>query len=137
MATLVFDIETAALPLAQFDGAQQEYLFREAEKLADEIARAARREETAKFMSLWPFTAQVVCVAMLNAETQRGQVQFLAEDFEDDAGEAGPVEFKGTSSDAVNKFRDNMSGNVKSKAIYKKPAPETKSSDAKAAEKKE
>ena len=44
-------------------------------------------------MSLWPFTSQVVCIAMLNAETQRGQVQFLAEDFEEDAGEAGPVEF--------------------------------------------
>jgi len=42
-------------------------------------------------MSLWPFTSQVVCIAMLNAETGRGQVQFLAEDFEDDAGEAGPA----------------------------------------------
>ncbi|MGA3265901.1 MAG: ribonuclease H-like domain-containing protein [Verrucomicrobiota bacterium] len=93
MATLIFDIETAALPPGQFDDAQQEYLFREAEKLADETARAARREEIAKCMSLWPFTSQVVCIAMLNAETQRGQVQFLAEDSEDDAGEGGPVEF--------------------------------------------
>jgi len=93
MATLVFDIETSALPLEQFDEAQREYLFREAEKLTDETARTAKREEIAKFMSLWPFTSQVVCIAMLNAETQRGQVQFLAEDFEDDAVEAGPVEF--------------------------------------------
>jgi hypothetical protein len=93
MATIVFDIETSALPLEQFDQAQQEYLFREAEKLADETARTTKREEIARFMSLWPFTAQVVCIAMLNAETLRGQVQFLAEDFEDDAGEAGPVEF--------------------------------------------
>jgi hypothetical protein len=29
MAKLVFDIETTALPLEQFDEAQQEYLFRE------------------------------------------------------------------------------------------------------------
>ena len=93
MATIVFDIETSALPLENFDEAQQEYLFREAEKLADEAAKTARREEITKFMSLWPFTSQVVCIAMLNAETLRGQVQFLAEDFEDDAGEAGPVEF--------------------------------------------
>jgi len=93
MATLVFDIETAALPLAQFDGAQQEYLFREAEKLTDETAKTSKREETAKYMSLWPLTSQVVCIAMLNAETQRGQVQFLAEDFEEDAGEAGLVKF--------------------------------------------
>ncbi|MGA9451404.1 MAG: ribonuclease H-like domain-containing protein [Verrucomicrobiia bacterium] len=93
MATLIFDIETSALPLDNFDEAQREYLFREAEKMTDEASREVKRAEIKQFMSLWPFTSQVVCVAMLNAETQRGQVQFLAEDFEDDAGEAGPVEF--------------------------------------------
>ena len=93
MATLVFDIETSALPLENFDGAQQEYLFREAEKIDDAIAKNARREEITKFMSLWPFTSQVVCIAMLNADTLRGQVQFLAEDFEAGESEAGPVEF--------------------------------------------
>ena len=92
MATIVFDIETSALPLENFDEAQQEYLFREAEKLADETARAAKREEITKFMSLWPFTSQVVCIAMLNAETLRGQVLFTAEDFEE-GEEGGPVEF--------------------------------------------
>ena len=35
MATLVFDIETTALPLEDFDEAQQEYLFREADKLVE------------------------------------------------------------------------------------------------------
>ena len=92
MATIVFDIETSALPLENFDEAQQEYLFREADKLADETARTARREEIAKFMSLWPFTSQVVCIAMLNADTLRGQVLFTAEDFEE-SEEGGPVEF--------------------------------------------
>ena len=88
MATLVFDIETSALPLENFDEAQQEYLFREAEKLADETAKTAKREEITKFMSLWPFTSQVVCIAMLNAETQRGQTLFVAEDFEDETDES-------------------------------------------------
>ena len=68
MATLVFDIETSALPLELFDEAQQEYLFRETEKIDDAIAKNARREEITRFMSLWPFTSQVVCIAMLNAE---------------------------------------------------------------------
>jgi hypothetical protein len=92
MATLIFDIETSALPLENFDEAQWEYLFREAEKIADEPTRATKRAEIKQFMSLWPFTAQVVCVAMLNAESQRGQVLFTAEDFEE-GDEAGPVEF--------------------------------------------
>ena len=93
MANLVFDIETSALPIEQFDEAQQEYLFRETEKIEDTIAKQAKREEITRFMSLWPFTSQVVCIAMLNAETGRGQSLFLAEDFEEDADDDGPVEF--------------------------------------------
>jgi len=93
MAKLVFDIETSALALELFDEAQQEYLFREADKLTDAAAREARRAEIRQQLNLWPFTAQVVCIAMLNAETLRGQVLFLAEDFEEDAQEGGPVEF--------------------------------------------
>src|ERR1035438_767694 len=95
MATLVFDIETTALPLEKFDEAQQEYLFREADKLGDAIAKAAKREEITKFMSLWPFTSQVVCIAMLNAETQRGQSLFVAEDFEEVEEKDAPVKDTG------------------------------------------
>jgi 3'-5' exonuclease len=92
MATLVFDIETSALPLEQFDDAQQEYLFRELEKLPDEAARSARHAEILRQFNLWPLTAQVVCIAMLNAETARGKVLFVADDPEA-AEDAGPVEF--------------------------------------------
>ena len=86
MAKLVFDIETSALPLEQFDEAQQEYLFRECEKIADEPARAARHAEIQQQFNLWPFTAQVVCIAMLNADTSRGQVLFTAADYEEGGG---------------------------------------------------
>ena len=93
MAKLVFDIETSALPLEIHDEVQREYLLREAEKITDEAARAAKREEILRQFSLWPFTAQVVCIGMLNAETLRGQVLFTVEDAEEDAAEGGPVEF--------------------------------------------
>lgn len=93
MAKLVFDIETSALPLQTFDDAQQEYLFRDCEKLCDEPARLARRGEIQQQFNLWPFTAQVVCIAMLNAESSRGQVLFIAGDYEEGADQAGPVEF--------------------------------------------
>jgi 3'-5' exonuclease len=91
MAKLVFDIETSALPLENFDDVQQEYLFREAEKIADEPARETRRAEIRQLFNLWPFTAQVVCIAMLNAETQRGQVLFTADDCEDGVSEGPPA----------------------------------------------
>ena len=93
MATLVFDIETSALPAESFDEAQLEYLLRDAEKLPEITAREARRAEIKQQFNLWPFTAQIVCIAMLNAESVRGKVLFTAEDYEADAGEAGPVEF--------------------------------------------
>lgn len=93
MAKLVFDIETSALPPENYDEAQREYLFRDAEKLPDDSAREARRAEIRQQFNLWPFTAQVVCIAMLNAETARGQVLFTADDSEADASEDGPVKF--------------------------------------------
>jgi len=93
MAKLVFDIETSSLPPEQYDEAQREYLFRDAEKLPDETARETRRAEILRQFNLWPFTAQVVCIAMLNAETARGQVLFTADDAEADAQEDGPVKF--------------------------------------------
>jgi len=93
MAQLVFDIETTALPVEHFDETQQEYLFRSAEALPDEEARETKRAEIQRLFSLWPLTSQVVCVAMQNAETLRGQVLFTAEDYDASDEAAGPVEF--------------------------------------------
>jgi hypothetical protein len=93
MATLVFDIETTAQPLQNFDEAQQECLFCETEKIDDLVAKDSKRQEITRFMSMWPFTSQVVCIAMLNAETQRGQSLFIAEDFEEETDESAPVKF--------------------------------------------
>ena len=100
MAKLVFDIETSALPLETFDEAQQEYLFRECQGLTEEQARATRRAEIQQQFNLWPFTAQVVCIAMLNAETERGQVLFTAADYEADADKTGPVQFVPSADEA-------------------------------------
>jgi DNA polymerase elongation subunit (family B) len=93
MATLVFDIETSALPLETFDLAQQEYLLRDLAKVAEPEARAVRQSEIQLQFNLWPFTARVVCIAMLNAQSSRGQVLFTAEDYESELAECGPVEF--------------------------------------------
>jgi hypothetical protein len=101
MAKLVFDIETSALPLEQFDAVQQEYLFREAENLPDPAARLARRQEICRQFSLWPFTGQIVCVAMLNADSSRGKVLFLAEDAEPRGSRAGTVEFLPCADESV------------------------------------
>src|SRR6185436_15138887 len=93
MAKLVFDIETSALPIESFDAAQQEFLFREAEKIVDLDERATRRCEIQRMLSLWPLTAQIVCVAMVNADTARGRVLFTADEFDEEPKANGSVEF--------------------------------------------
>ena len=93
MATLVFDIETSSLPSESFDDVQLEYLFRDADRFPDPADREKRRAEIQQMFNLWPFTARVICVAMLNAESARGQVLFTADDYEVEAAEGGPVEF--------------------------------------------
>jgi DNA polymerase elongation subunit (family B) len=94
MATLVFDIETVGLPAEAFDETQQEYLFRDAAKLSSEAERDAKRAEIQNLFGLWPLTARVVCLAMLNADSQRGQVLFLADDFDPEEAPTAGVEFK-------------------------------------------
>jgi len=93
MATLVFDIETAALPIENFDEVQQEYLFREANRIADPLAQRARKTELEQQLSLYPFTARIVCIAMLNADSQRGQVLYTADEANEDEIEGNPVKF--------------------------------------------
>jgi len=93
MATLVFDIETSAVPLDSFDESSQEYLMRPANNLPTSEEQEAKREELTRMMNLWPFTAQVVCIAMINAETLRGQVIFIADDFESNTCDVTGVDF--------------------------------------------
>jgi 3'-5' exonuclease len=93
MASLVFDIETSALPLESFDEGQQEYLFRDAGKLPEGPEREHRKAELAQQLSLYPLTAQIVCIAMVNAETEGGKVLYIAEDSESELPETGAVKF--------------------------------------------
>jgi len=91
MSCLVFDIETSALPKESLDEAQLEYLFRPAEKLSDPEERKRKSEEIDGQFNLWPFTAQCVCVCMINSDSGRGKVLYLADDFEE--APAGPIEY--------------------------------------------
>jgi len=93
MATLTFDIETSALPHDAFDEAQWEFLFREADKLPDPAAREQKRAEIVQQLNLWPLTAQVVCIAMVNVDTDRGQVLYLSGDNQSKADQDNTVEF--------------------------------------------
>jgi len=105
MARLVFDIETSAVGLEHFDEAQQEYLFREAERQPTEEDKARKRAEISQQFSLWPFTAQVVCIAMINADSGKGQVLYQSDDFDEESLEsADPDDPSSPSSSATVEF---------------------------------
>lgn len=93
MATLVFDIETSAIDEDAFDDSQLEYLFRAANNIEDETEREAKRAETRRMFNLWPFTAQCVCICMINADSDKGKVIFLADDFEEYAVTKGTIDY--------------------------------------------
>ena len=105
MARLVFDIETSAVGLEHFDEAQQEYLFREAERQPTEEDKARKRAEISQQFNLWPFTAQVVCIAMINADSGKGQVLYQSDDFDEESLEsADPDGLSESSSTASVEF---------------------------------
>ena len=93
MAKLVFDIETSALPLESFDPTQQEFLFREAERIVDPEQRLESRCEIQRLFSLWPLTARIVCIGMVNPDSHRGRVLYTTEEHEEGASPDAAVEF--------------------------------------------
>jgi len=68
MSKIVFDIETVG-QFNELDEETQEYILKNDE---DEEERA----ESKKKVSLWPFTGQIVAIAMMNPETDKGKVYF-------------------------------------------------------------
>ena len=86
MASVVFDIETLALQRESLDTAQVEYLVKFAE--TDE-----EREAELQKLSLYPLTAQVLAIGMLNPETRAGRVLYQSKVKETYASPDGKIEY--------------------------------------------
>jgi DNA polymerase elongation subunit (family B) len=72
MSRVVIDIETLGFPFESFDEVRQEYLLKFAETDAE-------REEAIQKLSLYPTTAQIIAIGMLNPDTNHGKVAFQAQ----------------------------------------------------------
>ena len=73
MSHVVLDIETLGFPVESFDETQQKYLLKFAETDADRV-------ETIQKLSLYPTTAQIIAIGMLNPETNRAKILFQSDD---------------------------------------------------------
>lgn len=64
---MIIDIETLAFPLESFDEPRQEYLLKFAETEEE-------RAEALQKMSLYPTTAHIIAIGMLNPDTAHGKI---------------------------------------------------------------
>jgi len=100
MSRIVFDIETIG-EFEALDQDAQEYILKYDE---DEKKKSETKEKTA----LWPFTGQIVALALLNPDTNKGKVYFQApnEEIKDFSGDN--ADFKACSEKEIleNFWRD-------------------------------
>ena len=109
MTQLVLDIETVGMPLASFDEAQQQYLLKFAEREETPERQERKREELIAQLNLYPFTAQVVAIGMLNIESQRGRVYYQAPERESWTSEDNLIGYEsGSESEILKRFWEDV-----------------------------
>jgi 3'-5' exonuclease len=98
MSSVIFDIETLALPLETFDDVQKEYLLKFAD--TDE-----KREAELQKLNLYPLTAQIIAIGMLNPDTMSGKVFYQSDVKETFSSEDNKIEFvSGDEKDILKNF---------------------------------
>ncbi len=102
MSRVVIDIETLGYPLDSFDEVQQEYLL----KFSDTDEKKA---ETVQKFSLYPTTARIIVIGMLNPDTGHGKVLFQSGTPVDEHSEDGAVHFlSGSEEDLLRQFWQDL-----------------------------
>ncbi len=76
MNKIILDIETVGYDFNLLSESQQEFILRYAEREKDDLIREEKIEEAKRYLSLYPFTAKVVALGMLNIETENSLVLF-------------------------------------------------------------
>src|SRR3990172_3388082 len=102
MSRVVIDIETLGYPFDSFDEVQQEYLLKFAG--TDE-----ERAEAIKKLSLYPMTAEIIAIGLLNPETDRGKVLFQSRQPVNKTDPDGTVQFvSGTEEEMLGHFWEDI-----------------------------
>ncbi len=103
MAKVVFDIETLGYPIESFDETRQKYLLKFSETESD-------REEAIQKLSLYPVTAQIVAIGLLNPDTNRGKILFQSDEQLDYFSDNGDIQFiTGSEKDILENFWQDIS----------------------------
>ena len=77
---LVFDIETVGVDFETLSDSQKEFLLRYAESEKDPIKKEELIDEAIRYLSLYPFTAKIVTISMLNTDSGKAMVLYEGEE---------------------------------------------------------
>ncbi|MBN1396836.1 MAG: ribonuclease H-like domain-containing protein [Bacteroidetes bacterium] len=98
MAKVVFDIETLGYPIESFDETRRKYLLKFSETESE-------REEAIQKLNLYPVTAQIAAIGLLNPDTNRGKILFQSYEQLDYFSDDGSIQFiTGSEKDILEKF---------------------------------
>ena len=98
MSRVVIDIETLGSALESFDEVQQSYLLKFAESEKE-------KTETIQKFSLYPTTARIIAIGMLNPDSNKGKVLFQSDEKVDATSEDDVTHFvSGSEKDILSQF---------------------------------
>lgn len=98
---LVFDIETVGYEFESLSESQQEYLLRYAEQEKDITKREEKIEDAKRYLSLYPFTAKIVAIGMLNTETENVMVLYESNEKDEWISEEKSTRYKPLSENEM------------------------------------
>lgn len=107
---LVFDIETSGYDFESLHESQQEFLLRYAEQERDNARKEELIEEAKRYLSLYPLTARVIAVGMMNTATEKIMVLYEGEDSDDLVVEEKNIKYKPMSEEQMLKSFWQYSG---------------------------
>lgn len=91
---LICDIETVGCEFELLSESQQEYLLRYIEQEPDLSKREVLTEEAKRFLSLYPLTAKVVAIGLMNTDTEKIMVLYESNSDEDIVIEEKGIKYK-------------------------------------------
>ncbi|MEW6507862.1 MAG: ribonuclease H-like domain-containing protein [Bacteroidota bacterium] len=91
---LICDIETVGCEFESLSESQQEFLLRYIDQEPDINIKETRIEEMKRCLSLYPFTAKVIAIGIMNTETEKIIVYYESESDQDVVIEIKGIKYK-------------------------------------------
>jgi 3'-5' exonuclease len=102
---LVFDIETVGFDFDSLSESQREYLLRYAEQEVDGQKKEFMIDEAKRFLSLYPYTAKIIALGMMNTESEKVMVLYEGEENDEWLTEEHDIKYKPLSeTEMINYF---------------------------------